>query len=109
MFIGHILQCKHELYSGIYHEYQFYHMVKYKEIDNFHTSSYHALLKNDATIMPKEKIYIMSCNYPDNHRAHFRNSVAKSIILSHNNYINNIIGSNHVKNPKCFWSYAKLK
>ena len=39
----------------------------------------------------------------------FRNSVAKSIILSHRNYINNIIGSNLVKNPKCFWSYVKLK
>ena len=39
----------------------------------------------------------------------FRNSVAKSIISSHKNYINNIIGSNLVKNPKYFWSYAKLK
>ena len=39
----------------------------------------------------------------------FRNSVAKSIILSHKNYINNIIGSNLVENPKCFWSYVKLK
>ena len=39
----------------------------------------------------------------------FRNSVAKSIILSHRNYINNIIGSNLVENPKCFWSYFKLK
>ena len=36
----------------------------------------------------------------------FRNSVAKSIILSHKNYINNIIGSNLVENPKCFWSYV---
>ena len=39
----------------------------------------------------------------------FRNSVAKSIISSHKKYINNIIGSNLVENPKCFWSYAKLK
>ena len=38
-----------------------------------------------------------------------RNSVAKSIMLSHTIYINNIIGSNLVENPKCFWSYAKLK
>ena len=27
----------------------------------------------------------------------------------HKNYINNIIGSNVVENPKCFWSYVKLK
>ena len=39
----------------------------------------------------------------------FRNSVAKTIISSHKNYINNIIGSNLVENPKCFWSYVKLK
>ena len=39
----------------------------------------------------------------------FRNSVAKSIISSHKNYVNNIIGSNLVENPKCFWSYVKLK
>ena len=39
----------------------------------------------------------------------FRNYVAKSIILSHKNYIHNIIGSNLVENPKCFWSYVKLK
>ena len=39
----------------------------------------------------------------------FGNSVAKSIISSHKNYINNIIGSNLVKNPKCLWSYVKLK
>ena len=39
----------------------------------------------------------------------FRNAVAKSIISSHKNYINNIIGSNLVEHPKCFWSYAKLK
>ena len=38
-----------------------------------------------------------------------RNSVAKSITSSHKNYINNIIGSNLVENPKCFWSYAKLE
>ena len=41
--------------------------------------------------------------------SNFRKSVAKSIILSHKNYINNIIGSNLIKNPKCFWSYVKLK
>ena len=35
----------------------------------------------------------------------FRNSVAKSIISSHRNYINFFI----VENPKCFWSYVKLK
>ena len=34
----------------------------------------------------------------------FWNSAAKSITSSHKNYINNIIGSNLVKNPKCFWS-----
>ena len=39
----------------------------------------------------------------------FRNSVAKSIILSQRNYINNIIGSNLVENPRMFWSYVKLK
>ena len=39
----------------------------------------------------------------------FRNSVAKSIILPHKNYINNIIGSNLVENQKCFGSYVKLK
>ena len=39
----------------------------------------------------------------------FLNSVAKSTILSHKNYINNIIGSNLVQNPKYFWSYVKLK
>ena len=39
----------------------------------------------------------------------FRNSVGKSIISSHKNYINNIVGSNKVENPKCFWSYVKLK
>ena len=39
----------------------------------------------------------------------FRNSVAKSIISSHKKYINNIIGSNLVENPKCFWSYVRLK
>ena len=39
----------------------------------------------------------------------FRNSVAKTIISSHKNYINNIIGSNLVENPKCFWSYVRLK
>ena len=39
----------------------------------------------------------------------FRNSVAKSIISSHINYIDNIIGSNLVENPKCFWSYVKLR
>ena len=39
----------------------------------------------------------------------FCNSVAKSIILSHRNYVNNIIGSNLVENPKCFWSYVKQK
>ena len=39
----------------------------------------------------------------------FRNSVAKTIISSHKNYINNIIGSNLVENPKCFWSYVKKK
>ena len=38
-----------------------------------------------------------------------RNSVAKSIISSHKNYINNIIGSNLIENPKCFWSCVKLK
>ena len=39
----------------------------------------------------------------------FRNSVAKSIISSHKNYINNIIGSNLVKNPKCLWSCVRLR
>ena len=34
----------------------------------------------------------------------FRNSVAKSIISSHKNYFCNV-----VKNPKCFWSYVRLK
>ena len=27
----------------------------------------------------------------------------------HEHYINNIIGSNLVENPKCPWSYVKLK
>ena len=36
----------------------------------------------------------------------FRNSFAESITSSHENYINNIIGSNLVENPKCFWSYV---
>ena len=35
--------------------------------------------------------------------SNFRNSVAKSIISSHKNNIN------LVENPKCFWSYVKLK
>ena len=39
----------------------------------------------------------------------FWNSVAKSIISSHKNYLYNIISSNLVENPKCFWSYVKLK
>ena len=39
----------------------------------------------------------------------FMNSVAKSITSSHKNYINYIIGSNLVENPKCFWLYVKLK
>ena len=38
----------------------------------------------------------------------FTNSFAK-LITSHKNYINNIIGSNLVENPKCFWSYVRLK
>ena len=38
----------------------------------------------------------------------FRNSVAKSIISSHKDYVNNIIGSNLVENPMCFWSYVRL-
>ena len=41
--------------------------------------------------------------------ANFRNFVAKSIISSHKIYINNIIGSNLVEYPNCFWSYVKLK
>ena len=39
----------------------------------------------------------------------FTNSVAKSITLSHVNYISNVIGSNLVENPKCIWSYDRLK
>ena len=39
----------------------------------------------------------------------FRNSVAKSLTSSHNNYINNTIGGNLVGNPKYFWSYVRLK
>ena len=31
------------------------------------------------------------------------------LVLSHKNYINNIIGSNLVENARCFWSYVKLK
>ena len=39
----------------------------------------------------------------------FNNSVDKSILSSHKNYINNNIGSSLVENPECFRSYVKLK
>ena len=37
------------------------------------------------------------------------NCVAKLIISSRKNYLNDVIGSNIVENPKCIWSYVKLK
>ena len=39
----------------------------------------------------------------------FRNFVGKLITSSHRIYMNNVIGSNLVENPKSFWSYVKLK
>ena len=43
------------------------------------------------------------------HFLKFMNSVAKLITSSHKIYPSNIIGSNHVDNPKCLWSYVKLR
>ena len=39
----------------------------------------------------------------------FRYSLTELITSSHTNHVNKIIGSNYVQNPKCIWSYAKLK
>ena len=44
-----------------------------------------------------------SCSNVDwSHFRKFRNSVAKLIISSHRNHVNNIIGSNIIENPRCF-------
>ena len=43
------------------------------------------------------------------HFMKFWNSVAKLITSSHIIYPSNIIGSNHVDNPKCLWSYVRLR